>query len=376
MKASDRFSEGNRTTWLGIWTNLFLSIFKISAGIVGKSHAMVADGFHSISDILAGGLVLASLRVSRKPIDETHPYGHGKAESIAAFIISFLLLFLVFGLSYKAIGSIFAGIKTIPGIFPLWAAIISLITKEAIFHYTLNVGKRLNSPAIMANAWEHRSDAITSGAALAGIFGARLGYYFLDPLAGFVVAIFILKTAYKVFRSAVRELMDHALPRAYRERIRIVASQVRDVKRVVDMKTRRMGYSNSVDLTIEVNPHLAVEEADDIAKQVKDLLYRELEHPGNIMVYVLPAEHDKKEEEMKINRISQILKSHSKSNKTGTIFHDLRIIHIGKEELVYFHLTIPNGMNVEEIYKLCADVENDIKKEFPELEISIKLEFN
>lgn len=371
MNSQERFREGKRITWWGIGVNLFLTLFKVAAGILGRSHAMLADGVHSLSDILAGGIVLVSLRISQKPRDRTHPYGHGKAESIAAFVISIVLLVMVLWLSYEAFTAIADGTESVPGVLPIWAAVTSLVMKEAIFRYSISVGNRLNSPAITANAWEHRSDAVTSLAALLGILGARHGYPFLDPLAGFIVAVFILKTAIKVYRSAARELMDHALPLAYEQKVRAVVSQMGDVKGITEVKTRSMGSSNAVDLTIVVDPHLVIEEADRIARKVRDTLSRELEYPGSVMVYPVSAAPDRDDQKRRLDRIADILRSYSGQ---FVEFHDLRIIPMGGDRTVYFHLVMPKGADIDETCKLCARFEDDIRKEFPELEVSIRLD--
>lgn len=371
MASIDKFKTGERITWLGIIVNIFLAGFKISAGLIGRSQAMLSDGFHSLSDVLAGGLVLGSLKVSRKPIDDTHPYGHGKVESIAAFIIALLLFGTAIVLLYSAFGIILRKEKIIPGILPLFAAIISILVKEIMFRSTHRIGEKLNSPAIIANAYDHRSDAVSSIAALGGIIGARLGYYFLDPLAGFIVALLIFKMGMKVFRSATAELMDASLPLAYRDKISKLTLQIEEVKSIKLLKTRKMGQHNYIELKIEVEPYFLLEEADEVAKKVKEVLSNESEHLGEIMVYVEPGRKDFWEEKIKLRKIEEILSEHSQK---FTDFHDLRIVRIGKEECVDFHIVLPQEMSVEEAYNLSADLERDIKRYFPKIEVIIRFD--
>lgn len=371
MASIDKFKTGERITWLGVIVNIFLARFKISAGLIGRSQAMLSDGFHSLSDVLAGGLVLGSLKVSRKPIDDTHPYGHGKVESIAAFIIALLLFGTAIVLLYSAFGIILRKEKIIPGILPLFAAIISILVKEIMFRSTHRIGEKLSSPAIIANAYDHRSDAVSSIAALGGIIGARLGYYFLDPLAGFIVALLIFKMGMKVFRSATAELMDASLPLAYRDKISKLTLQIEEVKSIKLLKTRKMGQHNYIELKIEVEPYFLLEEADEVAKKVKEVLSNESEHPGEIMVYVEPGRKDFWEEKIKLRKIEEILSKHSRK---FTDFHDLRIVRIGKEECADFHIVLPQEMSVEEAYNLSADLERDIKGYFPKIEVVIRFD--
>lgn len=371
MGSSDKFKTGERITWLGVVVNFLLTVFKISAGIVGRSQAMISDGFHSLSDILAGGLVLASLKISRRPIDESHPYGHGKVESIAAFVIALFLFGTAILLFYSTFSVILRKEKIMPGIFPLLAAIVSILVKEIMFQSTHRIGKKLNSSAIIANAYDHRSDAVSSIAAFVGIAGARFGYYFLDPLAGFAVALLIFKMGVKIFRSAIAELMDASLPLAYRDKITKLTLQIEKVKSIRELKTRKVGQYNSVELKIEVEPHFLIEEADEVAKKVKGVLYNELEHPGVIMVYIEPGEKDRKEEEIKVRKIQEILNEHSQKFIN---FHDLRIVRMGKEKCADFHLVLSKETSIEGAYNLSADLEEDIKKEFPDIEVSIRFD--
>lgn len=362
MASIDKFKTGEKITWLGVGVNILLTVFKISAGLIGKSQAMLSDGFYSLSHVLAGGLALGSLKVSQKSIDDTHPYGHSKVESIAAFAIALFLFGTAIVLFYSTFSVILRKEKIIPSILPLFTATISILVKEVMFRSTHRIGEKLSSPAIIANAYDHRSDAVPSIVALFGIIGARLGYYFLDPLAGFIVALLIFMMGVKVFRSATTGLMDASLPLAYRDKISKLTLQIEEVKSIKLLKTRKMGQHNHIELKIEVQPHFLLEEADEVAKKVKEVLSNELEHHGGIMVYVEPGEKKQWEEKVKLRKIEEILSEHSKKFIN---FHDLRIVRIGKEECVDFHIVLPQEMSIEEAYNLSVDLEEDIKRFFP-----------
>ncbi len=368
MVSSDKFTTGEKITWLGIGVNILLTVFKISTGLIGKSQAMLSDGFRSLSHVLAGGLTLGSLKISQKSIDDTHPYGHSKVESIAAFVIALLLFGTAIVLFYFTFSVILRKEEIMPGLLPLFAATISILVKEIMFRFTYRTGEKLNSPAIVADAHDHRSDAVPSIVALFGIIGARLGYYFLDPLAGFIVALLIFKMGVKVFRSATAGLMDASLPLTYRDRISKLTLQIEKVKSIRELKPRKMGQHNHIELKIEVEPYSLLEEADEVAKKVKEILSNELEHLGEIMVYVEPREKKQWEEKIKLKKIQEILSEHSKKFIN---FHDLRIVRIGKKECANFHIVLPQEMSIEEAYNLSVDLEEDIKRFFPKIELTI-----
>jgi len=367
----ERFRKSKIVSWTGIWVNFFLAIFKIFAGIWGRSQAMLSDGFHSLSDIFAGILTLTSVKISQKPVDQDHPYGHGKAESIAALCISFILLGMSIVLSYRALNAIFLKIRIVPGLLPLWAALISILVKELLFRYTYYIGKKFDNLAILASASDHRADALTSVAALIGIAGARLGYTFLDPLAGFVVALFIFKIGIDILRPSLRELMDTSLPEDFIDEIKKLTLSIGGVKRIDDVKTRRLGWRNSIDLSVQIDADLSIEEGHGISNKIEKLLLQKLKNIGNIMIHINPGTGDREERNRKLEIITRILQEHYQKFVN---FHDLFIVRKGNEEQVYLHLVLARKISVEQAHRVCDHLERDIKRELPNFKVLIHVE--
>ncbi len=284
----ERFRKGERVSWMGIWGNVALTIFKALAGILGRSQAMVADATHSLSDIATTTFVLLSLKISKKPVDETHPYGHGKIEAIAAGLVGSLLGAAGVAILLSAIRSISVGVSRIPGAIALVAAITSIVVKEGMFQYTARVGRKLHSPAVMASAWHHRSDALSSVAALVGIGGARLGYPILDPLAGAGVSLFIIKMGYDITVESFHHIMDTAPGENILRRITGIAEEVEGVEHVHEIKARRMGQYLLVDLKLEVDPKITVATGHTIASEVRHKIMGEMDNVADVMVHVNP----------------------------------------------------------------------------------------
>ncbi|MFQ5867499.1 MAG: cation-efflux pump [bacterium] len=366
-----RFRKGKIVSWTGLWVNVFLTLFKIFAGISGRSQAMLSDGFHSLSDIFAGILALTSLKISEKPVDKDHPYGHGKAESIAALFISFMLFGMSIVLSYRALSAIFLKIKIVPGLLPLWAALVSIAVKESLFRYAYYIGKKFDNLVILASAHDHRADALSSVAALVGITGARLGYTFLDPLAGFVVAVFIFKMGIDILGSSMRELMDTSLPEDFIDEIKKVTLSIDGVKEIDDIRTRRIGWRNSIDLSVEIDAHLSIEEGHRISNQIEELLLQKLKNIGNIMIHINPRAEDREKKNKKLEIITRILQRHYYKFVN---FHDLSIVRKGSEQQAYLHLVLARKISVEQAHRICDHLEKDIKRELPNLKVLIHVE--
>jgi cation diffusion facilitator family transporter len=367
----ERFRKSKIVSWTGIWANLLLTIFKIFAGIWGRSQAMLSDGFHSLSDIFAGILTLASVKISQKPVDKSHPYGHGKAESIAALCISFILLGMSIVLCYRALNAIFLKIRIVPGLLPLWAALVSILVKELLFRYAHYIGRKFDNLAILASASDHRADALTSVAALVGIAGARLGYTFLDPVAGFVVALFIFKIGIDIFRPAMRELMDTSLPEDFIDEIKKLTLSIEGVRKIDDVKTRRLGWRNSIDLSVRIDADLSIEEGHGISNKIEELLLHRLKNVGNIMIHINPGIEGREEKNKKIEIITRILQRHYQKFIN---FHDLSIIRKGNEEQAYLHLVMGKEISVEQAHRVCDHLERDIKRELPNFKVLIHVE--
>src|SRR5574344_171061 len=274
-----RAREAKKVTWVGFVINLLLSIAKLIAGITGKSAAMVADAVHSISDFTTDVVVLAFVGVTAKDCDDNHHYGHGKYETFATLLISAALLAVGIGLLLNGVQN---SIKVIngeslekPGIIALIAAIVSVIIKEALYWYTVVVGKKINSKAVIANAWHHRSDAFSSIGTTLGIGGAIfLGekWRILDPLAGALVSIFIIKVAIDLGLPSIKELLESSIPKKEEEDIIRIITNTDGVKKYHHLRTRKVGNAYAIDVHIKLDRNISFVKSHDIATDLEKQL--------------------------------------------------------------------------------------------------------
>ncbi|MBP7210007.1 MAG: cation transporter [Paludibacteraceae bacterium] len=274
-----RAREAKKVTWVGFVINLLLSIAKLIAGITGKSAAMVADAVHSISDFTTDVVVIAFVGVTAKDCDDNHHYGHGKYETFATLLISAALLAVGIGLLLNGVQN---SIKVIngeslekPGIIALVAAIVSVIIKEALYWYTVIVGKKINSKAVIANAWHHRSDAFSSIGTTLGIGGAIfLGekWRILDPLAGALVSIFIIKVAIDLGLPSIKELLESSIPKKEEEDIIRIITNTDGVKKYHHLRTRKVGNAYAIDVHIKLDRNISFVKSHDIATDLEKQL--------------------------------------------------------------------------------------------------------
>lgn len=289
MRNEAKYKRGEKGTRIGILVLLLLALTKGIVGHWGDSRALLADGLHSFSDVLTSVVVLVGLHIAKRPPDRTHPYGHGKAESIAAKTVAIILILIGTHFGIDNLKTIFTKTLVTPGMITLWIALIAIIVQELLFRYKFRIGKKIGSSAVIADAWHHRSDVFASLAAMIGIGGARLlGWRWLDPLAGVVVCILIMMVGIKIFLTTTGELMDATIDRRIRERIEKEALRVKGVKRVSSLRARRSGLDIFVDLEIEVDSRLTVEKGHAIAVQVEKKILREVEQVANVLVHVNP----------------------------------------------------------------------------------------
>jgi len=289
MAEKQRYQEGIKVTWIGVAANILLTAVKAVAGVVAGSTAMVADAFHSASDIVGSIVVLGGLSLASRPPDTGHHYGHVKLESVVAKIIAMLLIFTGGAIGWSAIGVLRVGDVAIPGTLALYAAIVSILVKEGMFQYSYRVGRRIESSAVMADAWHHRTDALSSVAALVGVGGALLGFPLLDPIAGIVVAVMILYSGIKIYIDAVKELIDTAPEPELVQKIGDTALEVKGVKSIHEVKARYNGPYILVDLKICVNPQITVQEGHDIGKAAKVIIMKRIAKVQDVMIHVNPC---------------------------------------------------------------------------------------
>lgn len=268
MNNEERLAIGNKISYVTIIGNIFLSLIKFIAGIVGKSSAMLADSIHSLSDVLSTVAVLIGLRFSAKPADEDHPYGHEKLEPITSKILATLLFCTGIFIGVEAIKIIFSGNHIIPEKIAIYAAILSTLTKEWMYRYTMKGAKKIKSTALEADAWHHRSDALSSIGSLVGIVGARLGIPILDPLASLIICALILKVAFNIYRNSIDQLVDKAADKETVEAIRNEIEFIEEVERIDELKTRIHGNRIYVDVEISVNKHYSLTKAHNVAEAV------------------------------------------------------------------------------------------------------------
>ena len=283
-----------RVSVVGIAGNIILSVFKLIAGILGHSGAMISDAVHSLSDVFATVIAYMGVNMSKKKPDEEHQYGHERIECAASLILGFILLMTGFEIGIVTVRKIVSGQPlAVPGMIALIAAIVSIATKEAMFHYTRHCAKLLNSEAFMADAWHHRSDALSSVGSLIGIGGARLGFPILDPVASLFICLCIFKVAYDIIRGALDNMIDTSCGREYEDRLSEMISKVNGVKRIDMLHTRTFGNKIYVDAEIAVDGTMTLDEAHAIAEKVHDRVEAHDSNIKHIMIHVNPY-HEKR----------------------------------------------------------------------------------
>lgn len=280
---------------LSLWTlalNFLLGSLKLAAGLWGRSSAMVADAAHSYSDCASTVAVIAGLKMASKSADADHPYGHEKYELIFANILSILLGLTAVKIGYDALMVIVHGSYQVPGLAPLLAAVFSVAVKEVMYRLTLRKAKKIGSVAMEADAWHHRSDALSSVGAFVGILGARLGLPVLDPVTGLLVAILVLKVAIDLYRKSVSGLVDSSTDAETVVRIQQLLADMDGIEEVNSLKTRVFGASAYADVTIKVDGALTVEEGHDIATLAHNKIEANLPKIKHIMVHIEPMDQD------------------------------------------------------------------------------------
>lgn len=275
-----------------IAVNALLTAFKLFAGIVADSGAMISDAVHSASDVLSTIIVMIGVKLSGRESDREHPYGHERMECVAAMILAMILLVTGLGIAYAAVKSLFQGDfgeLSVPGMLALLAAVISIVTKEAMFWYTKINADRIHSGALMADAWHHRSDALSSVGALIGIGFARLGFPVMDAVASLVICLFIVKAAYDIFQDSVDKMVDKACDEEYENRLRAHIGSQPGVLGIDLLLTRVFGNRIYVELEIKADGTQTLCEAHKIAEDVHDSIEKNFPGVKHIMVHVNPG---------------------------------------------------------------------------------------
>ena len=294
----DRAKEISKVTVVGGVANLLLVALKFVAGIAGRSAAMVADAVHSLSDFLTDIVVLVFVSISARPQDESHDYGHGKFETIATFFIGLALAGAAIGIVVSGATKLAAWLQgediPVPGTLALWAALISIVVKEILFQYTARKGKKLESQALVANAWHHRSDALSSIAAAIGIGGAIIfgnRWTVLDPLASIVVGAMLVKVAWDLLGPAIGELTDKSLPEDVENEILGIIEEAPGVSEPHNLRTRRIGNRVAVEVHIRLDGNLTLAEAHERTSQIEKRLKERFGSDSHITIHMEPVKN-------------------------------------------------------------------------------------
>lgn len=280
-----------RVSTISIIVNLALSVLKLIAGIVASSGAMISDAIHSASDVFSTIIVMIGVHISGKKADEEHPYGHERLECVAAIILAVILALTGLGIGSTGIRNIVSGSYadlTVPGMLALWAAVLSIAVKEWMYHFTVHAANKINSGALKADAWHHRSDALSSIGALIGIAFARFGFPIMDSVASVVICVFILKAAYDIFKDAVDKMVDRSCDVKTMEKMLVAIQGTEGVEGIGWMKTRLFGAKVYLDVVIEADGNKTLTEAHDIAQRVHDTIERDFPEVKHCMVHVDP----------------------------------------------------------------------------------------
>ena len=281
----------NKVSVVSIIQNVLLSLFKLFAGIFANSNAMISDAIHSASDVFSTIVVIIGVRLSSRDSDREHPYGHERMECVAAIILSIVLFITGLGIGIQALQAILNGnyeTLQMPGILALIAAIVSIITKEAMYWYTRHYAKQIDSAALMADAWHHRSDAFSSIGALIGIAGSRMGFPIMDSIASLVIFIFIAKTAFDIFKDAMDKMVDHSCDENMEKAIYDCVISHEDVLGIDLLQSRIFGNKIYVDLEIELDASYTLEKAHRIAEDIHEDIEKNFPKVKHVMIHVNP----------------------------------------------------------------------------------------
>lgn len=281
--------EANKVLIFVIVTNILLVVVKLWAGYLSSSKALIADGLHSASDVVATTGVLIGLIVARKPRDDAHQYGHEKIETIVTFLLAIILIYTGFQIGMSSVVAIVRREAITPTRFALYTAFASIVLKEFQYHITMRVGKKINSSALIADAWHHRSDALSSVAAWFGILGARMGFYFLDPLAGVTVSVIVMKVGFNIFKSCFHELIDVSIHPRDLEKVRKLILKQEHIQYINDIRSRKHGSKVYIDVKVCVNPYLEVYKGHEVAEEVEKIIKSEVVNVKDVVVHLDPC---------------------------------------------------------------------------------------
>ena len=276
---------------ISIILNCLLTLIKFISGVISKSSAMISDSVHSLSDVLSTFVVIIGVKIANKKADSDHPYGHERIECVSAIILSGMLFIIGALIGINGIKNVTNSSNlVIPGVLALIASIISIISKEAMYQYTIRVSKKINSAALKADAWHHRSDALSSIGSFIGILGSRLGFKIFDPLASVIISLCIIKVSIDIFKDAIDKMVDKSCDKEVIDKVISVIEKNESVKNIDDIKTRQFGNKAYVDVEISVDENLLLKDAHKVAEEIHNSVENEINIVKHCMVHVNPYE--------------------------------------------------------------------------------------
>lgn len=364
MSPKKRYAQVKRASFISAATNSLLAVFKIVVGIFGNSHALIADGLHSFSDLVTDGLVLIAAKAGGRMPDKEHPYGHRRIETIAAILIAFILIFVAGFIVYEIIDFILSEkTKELPNFSVIIVAAVSVLANEWLYRYMVSVGKKINSSLLISNAWHNRSDALTSIIVLVSVIGTLIGIPHLDSIGAIVIAFFILKIGVKIMWDGIKELIDTAVDEKTLSKIVNTIKQVPGVRSIHQLRTRLHGNNIFIDVHIIVDPFISVSEGHHIGEQVHINLSEKIKEVSDVTVHIDPEDDE-------ITRPSTHLPSRKEINeklkrrwKNLTGFDKIKKIMLHYiEGRLYVEVFMPDNVVPTEEYKsLCASYQKAAK---------------
>ncbi|MGQ9619139.1 MAG: cation diffusion facilitator family transporter [Candidatus Aminicenantia bacterium] len=364
MEDSKLEQKGERITWAGFFVNFFLFFLKLLGGILGRSSAILADSFHTLTDISTDIIVLLGLKISTKKEDEDHPYGHGKAETISAFtlgIFLFLAGLAIFVASTQKLISILRGFQPpSPTILALSMGILSIICKETLYRYTIYIGRKIGSSAIIANAWHHRSDALSSIASSSGVGGAIIlgkKWIVLDPIAGALVAILIVKVGYEILSKEIRQLMEASPEMEIRNSIEKILKENPYVREFHRLRMRYIGRKIAVDFHLVLDEDISFSKAHSIATLIEDEIKREVSKIHTIVIHMETAR-----QEPVFENIEEDAKKVIDDFKKIKSFHRFQIFPLQNSVKLALDIVLPGDLTLEKGHEIARELRENLLK--------------
>ena len=355
----------SRVTYVGALVNIFLSVIKIGFGILGQSAALIADGVHSLSDLLSDVFVIVAIKLGSREADHNHPYGHRRFETMATVLLGGGLIVIAGGIAWDVVERILhPETLLIPNLDTLGIAVVSILSNEWLFHYTKRVAKKTRSKLLLANAWHHRSDAISSVVVLFGIAAVLLGYSYADAIAAVIVALMVAKIGLSLVLESIKELVDTSLPDSEIIEIRNVILATEGVFGIHLLRTRQMGEDAYIDAHIIVDPRISVSEGHMIGDVVRDNLIEEFDDIVDVLVHIDPEDDEFKTEKgrpLPRNQVQYYINQYLVEQSDAV--EDFKIHYLEGEievELIMPYVLFTDKQQVEELMRKCANIELDV----------------